>query len=118
MQNVKKIRKRENQDPRFEHYSLSFLTALVIIDYGCRSHGYRCIKITPRKSWDTRVLTSRLLCSSSNEDAETMIIRVSLQEHNQKIQLRNIARQFRKEKFRIKFAVYVKRLEDLMFNTW
>ena len=73
-----------------------------------------CIPIAPKSGAIPEYLPQDLFYSSSNEAAEKIIAKVGLEDDNLKTRLRNIARQFREEKFRIKFLAYIQMLEDLM----
>lgn len=74
-----------------------------------------CIPIAPKSGGIPEYLPQDFLYESPNEAAEKIIAKIGLKNYNVKMQLRNIAKQFREEKFRIKFSAYVKELEDLIY---
>lgn len=74
----------------------------------------RCIPIAPKSGAISEYLPQDLLYSSSNEAAEKIDARIGLEDSDLKMRLKNIARGFREEKFRIKFAAYIRTVEISM----
>lgn len=97
----------------FSHYlHLGFNESFGITVVEAMAAG--CIPIAPKSGAIPEYLPQDLLYLNSSEAAEKVIAQVGLEDYDLKTRLRIIAGQFREEKFRIKFAAYMKTLEDLM----
>jgi glycosyltransferase involved in cell wall biosynthesis len=73
-----------------------------------------CIPIAPKSGGIPEYLPQDLLYSSPSEAADKIKAKIGMNDAELKLQLREIASQFREEKFRIKFIAYVKALEELI----